>query len=86
MNALVLRICIVGTAATNRWRLALCERGRLTAAYRVGRIADRLFAGRPCLCTCRVCRAAGITAPIALRAAGFVDLHKRSTTTGSRVR
>jgi hypothetical protein len=76
-HPLILRICIVGDAMTNRWHLALCARGRLTAAYRLGRIADRLFAGRPCMCTCRCCREAGITAPVALRAAGFVNLHKR---------
>jgi hypothetical protein len=80
MTDLAVRICIAGDALVTRWRRALWERSRLLAAYRVGRIGGRLFAQRPYLCTCRVCRAEGITHPLALRAARFVDLHKRPGT------
>ena len=83
MNILILRICIIGKAETTRWRLALCARGRYSAAGRLRQLTDHLFPGQPCMCWCRPCRAAGITAPEALRAAGFVDLHKRPSATGS---
>lgn len=75
-----IRIYLAGSALVDRVRAALVARGHWRVALWTARLGGRLFAGRPNLCPCRVCRAAGITHPTILRMRGYVDLTRREVT------